>query len=104
MFNFINQMLGKDGQVDVKSLIEQGALLLDVRTAQEFHNNHAEGAVNIPLQELQQHIADIKAKGKPVVAYCRSGNRSGIAAQLLNEAGIEAVNAGSVGQIKAALA
>jgi len=104
MFNLINQMLGKEQEIDIKAMVENGALLLDVRTPGEFNSGHAEGAVNIPLQELQQQLDDIKAKGKPVVAYCRSGNRSGMAAQLLNKAGIEAVNAGSVGQVKAALA
>ena len=97
-------MFDNGTQADIKAMVEDGALLLDVRTPSEFNNGHAKGAVNIPLQELNNHIAEIKAKGKPVVAYCRSGNRSGMAAQLLQRHKIEAVNAGSLGQVNARLA
>ncbi|HKK78017.1 MAG TPA: rhodanese-like domain-containing protein [Phaeodactylibacter sp.] len=104
MFGILNQMFDNGTQADIKAMVEDGALLLDVRTPSEFNNGHAKGAVNIPLQELNNHIAEIKAKGKPVVAYCRSGNRSGMAAQLLQRHKIEAVNAGSLGQVNARLA
>jgi phage shock protein E len=104
MFGIMNKLFGNGTQADIKAMVEDGALLLDVRTAGEFNSGHAEGAVNIPLQDLNNHIADIKAKGKPVVAYCRSGNRSGMAAQLLQRHKIEAVNAGSLGQVNAQLA
>jgi rhodanese-related sulfurtransferase len=104
MFGILNQMFDNGTQADIKSMVENGALLLDVRTPGEFNSGHAKGAVNIPLQDLNNHIADIKAKGKPVVAYCRSGNRSGMAAKLLQRHKIEAVNAGSLGQVNAQLA
>jgi rhodanese-related sulfurtransferase len=104
MFGMLNQIFGGGNtDVDIKGMIAEGALLLDVRTPGEFNSGHAKGAVNIPLQNLSNHIADIKAKGKPVVAYCRSGNRSGMAAKLLGQHGIEAVNAGSLGQVNAQL-
>ncbi len=104
MFGIINQMFGgNNAQADLKEILNNGALLLDVRTPGEFHSGHAEGAVNIPLQNLNQEIAKIKAQGKPVIAYCRSGNRSGMAAQLLSNNDIEAYNAGSLGQAKALL-
>lgn len=104
MFGILNQLFNNDAKADIKSMMDEGALLLDVRTAGEFNSGHAKGAVNIPLQDLNNHVAKIKAKGKPVVAYCRSGNRSGMAAQLLNQHGIEAVNAGSLRQVNAQLA
>lgn len=105
MFGVLNQIFG-GGQnaVDVKALMEQGAVLIDVRTSSEFNSGAAPGAKNIPLQELQHHIGTLKKQGKTVIAYCRSGNRSGIAAQLLNEKGVEAYNAGSVGQVRKMLA
>ncbi|MBL8145321.1 MAG: rhodanese-like domain-containing protein, partial [Anaerolineae bacterium] len=56
--------------------------LVDVRTPEEFASGHLPGAVNIPLQELPGRLGEI-AVGEPVVLYCRSGNRSGQAAQLL---------------------
>jgi rhodanese-related sulfurtransferase len=101
MFGVFNQIFGGGAEaVDVKALIDQGALLIDVRTPAEFNGGAAPGAKNIPLQELKHHIGKLKETGKPVVAYCRSGNRSGMAAQILNEKGIEAYNAGSVGQVR----
>lgn len=60
--------------------------LLDVRTADEFRGGHIPGAVNISLQELQQKVKRIP-QNKPVVIYCRSGNRSAHAARFLLEAG-----------------
>jgi len=60
--------------------------LVDVRTAEEFASGHLPGAVNIPLPELAGRLGEI-ATDEPVVLYCRSGNRSGQAAQLLTAEG-----------------
>ncbi len=61
-------------------------LLLDVRTAEEFASGHLPGAVNISLQDLPSRLGEVPVD-QPVVLYCRSGNRSGQAAALLEEAG-----------------
>lgn len=61
-------------------------LLLDVRTPEEFADGHIPGAVNISLQTLGQNLASIPTD-RPVVIYCRSGNRSAQAMRLLAEAG-----------------
>jgi len=59
-------------------MIEQGALLIDVRTTQEFAQGHIEGAINIPWQDTGKLMSAIGTdKTRPVVVYCRSGNRSG---------------------------
>ena len=60
--------------------------LVDVRTPEEFASGHLPDAINIPLQELSGRLGEIAAN-EPVVLYCRSGNRSGQAAQLLAGAG-----------------
>jgi rhodanese-related sulfurtransferase len=60
--------------------------LLDVRTSEEFDGGYIPGAINISLQELQQKLNRIP-KDKPVVVYCRSGNRSAFAANILMQAG-----------------
>lgn len=71
-------------------------LLLDVRTADEFGEGHIAGARNLPVQEVAQKIAEVPTD-KPVILYCRSGNRSGMALQLLQSAGYTNVyNAGSL--------
>ncbi len=61
-------------------------LLLDVRTPEEFAGGHIEGAVNIALQSLSQRLPELPTD-RPVVIYCRSGNRSATAAHLLTRAG-----------------
>ncbi len=60
--------------------------LIDVRTAEEFASGHIPGALNIPVQELEQRLSEVET-GQPVVLYCRSGNRSAQAAQILGDAG-----------------
>jgi rhodanese-related sulfurtransferase len=64
----------------------QAHTLVDVRTAEEFVGGYISGAVNISLQELDGKMAKIP-KDKPVVIYCRSGNRSAYAARALLQAG-----------------
>lgn len=77
-----------------RQLIEQGALLLDVRTRDEFHEGHVSRAVNIPVQELAQRLGEVGPKTRPVVVYCRSGGRSAAAAQLLTQAGYQVKDIG----------
>lgn len=60
--------------------------LLDVRTAEEFHAGYIPGAINVSLQDLPQKLNKISTK-KPVIIYCRSGNRSATAARQLLQAG-----------------
>lgn len=64
--------------------------LLDVRTAEEFGSGYIPSAVNISLQDLPQKLKRVST-AKPVVIYCRSGNRSATAARLLLEAGYKDV-------------
>jgi hydroxyacylglutathione hydrolase len=65
---------------------KQPHTLIDVRTAEEFRGGHIPGAINIAVHELNGKLAKV-AKDKPVVVYCRSGNRSASAAQMLLNAG-----------------
>ncbi len=83
-----------------RALIKSGALLVDVRTPEEFAAGHAKNARNIPLDRLSQQLAELKGLGKPVVLVCASGARSGRATSLLRQQGIEAYNAGSWTNLK----
>jgi rhodanese-related sulfurtransferase len=65
---------------------KEAHLLLDVRTADEYRSGFIPGSVNVSLQDLMQNLAKIP-KDRPVVIYCRSGNRSATAAQMLAQAG-----------------
>lgn len=76
-------------------------VLIDVRTLAEYKDGHITGAKNIPLQEVTQRLAQIP-HGKPIMVYCRSGNRSGMALQMLQTAGYEEVyNVGGIGELVA---
>jgi rhodanese-related sulfurtransferase len=74
-------------QADLSNVAHQ---LIDVRTPEEFATGHIAGAVNVPLQELETRLNEI-SPAQPIVVYCRSGNRSAEAAELLNAAGYSPV-------------
>lgn len=78
------------GAVDVRqaaALQSQGALLVDVRTPGEFVEVRAPGAVLIPLGQISRRLAELGAKDRPIALICRSGNRSGRAQSILEQAG-----------------
>jgi rhodanese-related sulfurtransferase len=74
-------------------LIENGALLLDVRENHEWEAGHAAQARHIALSEVPDHV-DSLAKDRLIVSVCRSGTRSARAGQFLAEQGFEVVNVG----------
>lgn len=80
--------------VDFKALVHNGAVIIDVRSVEEFKSGHIPQSQNIPLQILSQKIDSIKKLKKPVIAVCQSGGRSSMAVTALKSAGIEAVNGG----------
>lgn len=82
---------------DHRALVANGALLLDVRTPEEFREHHVEGAVNIPVQELASRMREVGSHERPVVVYCRSGGRSASAAALLKRAGYQVHDIGGMG-------
>jgi rhodanese-related sulfurtransferase len=88
--------------MDIKVLIhEEEAHIIDVREAYEFASYHIEGAKNYPLSNFDDYLEEMKAFKNPIVLYCRSGNRSGIAADYLKSKGIEgAFNGGGLYQMK----
>lgn len=83
---------GDTSRDDARRLVSQGALLVDVRTPEEFSSGHIEGAVNIPLQSLEGRMGELGAKDREIVVYCRSGARSGSARRVLKTAGYTAVH------------
>jgi phage shock protein E len=76
--------------------IAGGAAVIDVRTDAEFRQGHLPGAVNIPYDQIVERRAELPPDlNRPVVLYCRSGRRSGIAKQSLEELGFtNAINGG----------
>ncbi len=75
--------------------------IVDVRTREEFQEGHFPNAINIPLDQVTQRINEFKDMQKPIITYCRSGNRSGVAVSILKQNGItDAINGGILGDLK----
>tara|TARA_R110002050_G_scaffold56512_3_gene127176 strand:- start:135159 stop:135443 length:285 start_codon:yes stop_codon:yes gene_type:complete len=73
---------------------KQGTIV-DVRTIAEYRGGNAEGSINIPLQEIEIRIDELKSLKQPLVLCCASGARSGQATNYLMHQGIECYNGGS---------
>jgi phage shock protein E len=69
--------------------------IIDVRTRAEFNGGHVNGSINIPLQEITEHIEEIKTMEQPIVFCCASGGRSGQATQYFKSLGVNCENGGS---------
>jgi len=76
-------------------LIDDGALLIDVRSRQEFESGHLDNAINIEHEKVDKIAETIgEDKEREVVVYCRSGRRSGEAKKALEEYGYKNVHNG----------
>jgi phage shock protein E len=88
--------------VDFKTLVKEGAMIIDVRSPAEFNGGHIKGAVNIPLQAIQSSFTKIP-KNKVIITCCASGMRSGSAKSLLKAAGYTVHNGGGWMSLKSKL-
>jgi phage shock protein E len=91
--NFLKQLFGLGTDTDLTDLINKGAFLVDVRTISEFASGSVKGAVNIPLDTVNNQLA--KFKNKPhIIVFCQSGMRSSQAASILKQNGFTNVTNG----------
>lgn len=102
---FILPRLGWISANQAKELLKQDAALVDVRSQGEFRGGSAEGAVNLPVGEIER---DIAAKGwsrdRPIIVFCASGARSALAKRQLTAAGYAKVfNLGTVTRARRAV-
>ena len=89
-------------QEEAWTAIRGGSLLVDVRSQQEYDQGHLEGALLIPHDEIASRASELGSdKSRPIVLYCRSGNRSSQAKRTLEELGYTHVmNAGGYESLK----
>ena len=78
-----------------KIIKEKQGTVVDVRTNEEFRGGNAEGSINIPLQEIERRMDELKTLKQPLLLCCASGGRSGQATQYIMQQGIECCNGGS---------
>lgn len=77
--------------------IAKGATIVDVRTPEEFEEEHFPNALNISVEQVQDRLAEFGDKNNPVIVYCASGSRSAYAARVLKMAGFkDVINAGGL--------
>lgn len=103
--SLLNIFKSRDINEGVKQFRASGnAVLLDVRTRQEYNSGHIPGSLNIPLQEIGAVAQKISDKTTPIFVHCLSGGRSGRAEQLLGGMGYTNVkNIGGIGRYRGEL-
>ncbi|WP_416438780.1 rhodanese-like domain-containing protein [Phnomibacter sp. MR] len=94
MIKFLKKIFGAGERPDFAVLVSAGAIVVDVRTPEEYRMGHIKQSVNIPLQALSGKVAELAKKKKPIITVCRSGSRSGMAKNMLRRQGVEAYNGG----------
>ncbi len=89
---------------DAAEKLKNGALLIDVRTPGEFSGGHHSGAVNVPLDDLDQISTVVKDKSSSILLYCHSGARATAACSRLRGMGYSDVrNIGSYSRARKAV-
>ena len=91
---FFDMFKRKDMSAQIKEYLEKNAVILDVRTQEEWNEGHIDGAKHIVLSLVPVKIDEIKSWKKPIIAVCRSGARSGQATQFLQQHGVDVINGG----------
>ena len=99
---FLSNIFSGGPKVDLKEMVKQGAMIVDVRTPAEYQGGHIKGSVNIPLQVLDKNIAKLK-KDKQVITCCASGMRSGSAKSMLKAKGFDVHNGGGWNSLQSKL-
>jgi phage shock protein E len=103
MFGIFKKLMSSAPAADYKSLVQSGALIIDVRTTGEYREGHIKGSLNIPLDQVKSRISELKKSNKPVITCCRSGSRSGMAKSLMAASGIECYNGGPWDELNKAI-
>ena len=84
------------GKNKIKEALQNGGVIIDVRTPHEFDNGKVPGSINIPVDRIPSNVERIRSMKKPVVVCCESGVRSNKAKTILKSAGMQEVyNGGS---------
>ena len=93
LFNFFRSTDINAGVAEYKTT--DGAVLLDVRTAEEYRDGYIDGSVNVPLDRISSIENTVKDKSTPLYVHCYSGSRSGQAVAYLKQMGY--INAKNIG-------
>lgn len=89
----LSKLFGFGPKVDLGQLINDGAVILDVRTPGEYAGGHIKGSINIPVDQLKSKMSSLK-KDKVIITCCASGMRSASARGMLKASGFAEVHNG----------
>jgi rhodanese-related sulfurtransferase len=84
----------KKENTDYKEWVKNGAIILDVRSKDEFDGGHVDGAINIPLDVLPVNLSKLGNKDTYIITCCMSGGRSSVAKSALSALGFTNVHNG----------
>lgn len=91
MFETIKNIFGFGTKPDYSKLLKQGAIILDVRSKDEFSGGHIKNSINIPVNQLSNNLSKLNDKNKCIICCCASGMRSGTAKRILESRGYTSV-------------
>ena len=91
---FLQDLFGNRSSA-LKQFINDGAVIIDVRTPYEYNSGHIKGSRNVPLDVLQSKWEEVRKLNKPVITVCHSGMRSNSAKTFLEAKGLKVINGGS---------
>ncbi len=94
MLDTIKTILGLAPKLDYQQLVNDGAIIVDVRTKGEYAGGHINKSINIPLDVLPKQLKKLKDKNKTVITCCASGMRSASAKRILKANGYDNVHNG----------
>lgn len=84
----------KDTANKIQEYLNNGAIVLDVRTLAEWNEGHIESSKHIVLNTIPENLNEIKSFEKPIIAVCKSGGRSQSATDFLSQNGLDVINGG----------
>lgn len=94
MISTIKKILGLGPKVDLQQWMNEGAVIIDVRSKGEYSGGHVKGSMNIPLDQLSGNLKKLKSKDQAIITCCASGMRSGSAKSYLKSQGYTKVHNG----------
>jgi len=93
MFDILKDLFSTE-KTDYAKLIKEGAVILDVRSKNEYSAGHIKGSINIPVEILRDNLSRLNDKNKTVITCCASGIRSASAKSILRSNGYSNVHNG----------
>ncbi len=94
MLKILKRLFSAEPEPDYSVLLKNNAVILDVRSKNEYASGHIKGSKNIPLNAISANLKVIGKKDRPVITCCASGMRSASARNILKNLGYTNVHNG----------